>query len=551
MKALALLEWRRWVNALKRIARSPGLLVLYALTLTGMAVFLLRGMAGGAPAPGRGLSMPVEAIAAGYVGTSLLVGTYAATRTAPWAFEAADGTWLFVTPVPPATVALWQLVRRAVTGFLSSLPMVVLIAALAAGSGEARVYGVRFVLLAAALTLAGTWSAGIQAVVWLFAVGPGPEEAARRAGRIRSAVVVVGAVAAAWLLQPVFEVLAGADVPGEFGQAARAALEPALQRLEAAGRIPPFSWLASLVRPSVAPELDPGVVGAALAGSVSVTALLIFVACLLARDYYEPALQAVSRQADVMRSVQETKGAEVSGVAAQWLGIRRATVRVPPFGRGPWALLWAQTLRCLRIELASLKVVIPLMIVLGAVIGLLVRRAGVPLWGALVLPGLAALAGGGSYFLEELRRPYLFTIPGAQWKRLFAASAVPWFDGALSLTLMHGVAMAVGGVPLAPALAAWVYLLTLMAASQAGAMVAFTWLPGWAGTMAREGLRFYLAGAAMLPGLVPVAWAAFASQGLASAAWVAGFATASAANLAAAAALFALAVRRFGRLEML
>src|SRR5690606_8048805 len=98
----------------------------------------------------------------------------------------------------------------------------------------------------------------------------------------------------------------------------------------------------------------------------------------------------------------------------------------------------------------------------GGLLGFLVR-VGLPsgaLW--LVPCGLAVLSAPWGYLAEELRRPYIYLIPDASWKRLVAASLVTAADLFLSYTVLMVVAMLLAWPGLSRLLAG---LLALLAAS--------------------------------------------------------------------------------------
>lgn len=430
MRAVLFLQARRTKNRIRQILQRPGLLLFYAAIAAGAGLFFF----GATPysttgAQGRLWRLPsgesLEAGAAGFALALILFEVYVGAGQAPWLFEEADVYWLFASPIRPQAIVAVHLIRQLLGGFLTATAFAV-VAALAAGSAGVSVHGWRFVLVFLAIAAVGWWATAAGSATWLWVVQGGPERWEGRKSRIRTLVTLLAAGILVWTGMPV----AGALAAGE--PLTASGLEGFAGRLAMLGRWPPFRTVAALLRPVAGGDSSAGAAWEAVAEVAAWTGLAVAGVLLLARGYYEAAEQVATSRASLVQAAQGGAAGDVEALAAELLGIRRARVFVRPFGHGPWALLWAQTVRFLRMEVASLRFSVPFSMIGGAVIGIVARAAGAPIWGVLVVPLLIAVSGSNVYFLEELRRPYLFTIPAPAWKRILAGGTVGWVQGAVS-----------------------------------------------------------------------------------------------------------------------
>lgn len=514
------LEMWQLRNRIRLTLRRPGLLMFYGLIVLGVAYFLFgsgghRAMASSlTPAQwAHAMAFPLGLMSVTLTLSSLFRGL----KECPLQVQEADPYLLYPTPMAPRTVLAYHILRNLTVSFLFTLPAALFVFGLLTnlgGEALARSGTLVWSILGflGALWFISAWSMLAGTVIWVALRGRGhTEQAARWARGLRAVLTAVLVGTLAWLAEPILAVL------GKGGGAAGAAagshgsmlallsqgLGATVQRSQSILSFPPLSWLADLLQATVGPGLPVwGAAGAgwlpALAGSLGLTALLVLVALALGRDFYEPAAASAAKVSAVMRTVRNDFAMDATGALAAIQGRRIRRVQIPTLGNGPWALLWAQLLRYVRLEIAVLPLYfLVLVLPLGGGAGLLIREHVLPAWSAVVLPLLLAGAGSGTYFTEELQRPQLFTVPGPAWQRLLATNITGVLDMAVTGSLMLGLAGAVGNVNIALILLMWAWLLASIALAQTAGVLVTELLPVWVGQTTQQLARMAAAAGAL------------------------------------------------------
>lgn len=334
-------------------------------------------------------------------------------------------------------------------------------------------------------------SCGLAVWSWLQAMdGKAPERAERVRRGVRAGLTVVSLASLFWLTAPIISGLnPGADAalftPSLIGRA--------VERLEAVTAIPPASWVRA-VASGVPAGLAPALLLVVLAQAVAVR---------FATDYYEPLVRRAEEEGDLMRRTSR-RDADAQAAVLQTLSSRtKGVVQLPPFGRGPGALVWSGLVRSVRITTAIATLSLVTNVVVGAGLGAAVRWWGLaPKWALLGPALLALLSGGAGNLINELNRPHIYLIPGAAWKKLLATGLVSVVDQAVHGTLVLITASLVAPLSIVDVIPAWVVHVAATALAQAAAgfgQVALPlWIRGGARSMLLLGLTLLLAA----PGLV-------------------------------------------------
>lgn len=273
-----------------------------------------------------------------------------------------------------------------------------------------------------------------------------------------------------------------------------AAVEAGAERAEMLSVVPPFSFAVG--------ALTPG--GASVLHGLGLTSMTIGVAVLAlywARDFAEPIAVAAERKTDARGQILEA-GSDVQWAVLTQYGVSprmRASVR--PFGGGPWALIWGAINRWVRYQIAAAWITIVIMGLLGlaTAIGVRIGYISVEIAWAVVL--IFPFFGSVNMFMDELRRQFIFLIPGSSWARLAAGAVSSVLDGVVSSAIMIGLLLAVGVIP--PGHAGGLALLSVGIALLAQASLALVQilLPFWVGQRIRVSMTFGVTGLGFLPAL--------------------------------------------------
>ncbi|MBE3584232.1 MAG: hypothetical protein IMX01_08990 [Limnochordaceae bacterium] len=564
MRAIWQLQWWQSRNRLRKLLRSPGWLIFYAVMGVGfvtLVVYSARTSISHPPAAGATMgrlpfTLPVAISLWAVVAT--LMAVQQGTKRPPVTFELGDVNLLLPTPLPPRLVFAAQFLRRLLGHLLQALPSLVWVGYLLIRVSYRIPLG-GLVGLFLSFFLIQVWADAVESVVWMALYRQQPERAAARAGWVRNAVLVITIVALAWALTPLLPSVENPAAPR---------LTALSERLDTIAAIPPFGWFGELV-PATPGPVSSGSGGLAASRPAAALALVGLIvaasglAVFLANEYYEPALAQTEVQRQVLAAARGQSGTaatttmDTQGTALAILGGRAtdrlASIQVQPFGQGAWAIAWEQLLRYLRFERATIVYALAFVALFGGVLGAIVRGAGLPpawAWSIPLLLSLLNLSTG--YLGEEFRRPEIYLIPDPTIVRLLAASLVSWWDTSSTGSLMLWLAalVASAGTPtfgsvMAGTLAAWVLLLTLTWLTLGAGLLSMILVPPWLPGMTRVLLSFLI----LLPALIPslavcliVAWQLGSIP--------AGFLAAALPTALLAAILFAVAARFFDRLEV-
>ena len=493
-RALVFLDGRRGWNRLRRLLHRPFWLLVSAGFGVGLVLLILQvgaawGMERAAGAPGPGDPGPWLGLVALWVLLSLGTRLWGATTRSPIPVTNADAVLLFPSPVSSRVLVLYHVARKGLHRLVAQVPFWLLWLLLFRRAGVA-VHGQGLLAFFLLMLLVGLWGDGLHTVAWLaLERAPQGERIRRylRRGLVGGALLIL--LGLAWPLVAQW----GAGLDG--GQAVRLLLA----RAQPLAQVPPLGWVVALMETAVGTGGWPG---AALAGALALVGGLWLAAWHLGEGYYEPLVLQGEADARLAQAVS-SGNVDVQGVAVAHLGVteRVARVRALPWGgRGAWALFWQQANRWLRLELGTWRWGLVVFGLVGGLLGFLVR-VGLPsgaLW--LVPCGLAVLSAPWGYLAEELRRPYIYLIPDASWKRLVAASLVTAADLFLSYTVLMVVAMLLAWPGLSRLLAGLLALLAASWLAQGALALSSLLVPAWVGRWVRSLLQSLVALAGLIPG---------------------------------------------------
>ncbi len=270
------------------------------------------------------------------------------------------------------------------------------------------------------------------------------------------------------------------------------------ERGAALAAYPPMSLMASVFTPggySLASAL------VLMAGTLGVGALAIF----WARDFTEPVSMTAERKTDARGQILES-GSDVHWAILSQYGISpQMRVAISPFGRGPWALLWGSLIRWMRYQIAAAWITLFIMVGFGLLTALGVRMGFVSDYLAWMVVLIFPFFGSVNQFLDELRRQFLFLIPGSAHKRLFAAAATSVLDGMISSLIVIAALLVFGAI--SPGEAGGLFVLATAISLLAQACLALVQIivPFWTGQRMRVSLTFGLTGLAFVPAFVVLA----------------------------------------------
>ncbi len=522
------LQKRIIANWLRRSIRSPFFWLM--VVFVGFLVISQIAAAIDGPEP----SEFAENLDAAYLGTisaivllaGILIGLWRGTTNTPGA-SLADVVILMSSPISPRLSYALLIGRSSVVNGL-----VLSFWSMAASSG------ILFGLPDAWIALRVTFSVLIVVLLSEFlryAVWVGTEQvvasASERGRRLRRMIKIVtlaiGAAAAARLFWP----LVG-------GQAEdwRAAIDILFERGEVLASIPPLSLGASVLMPG-------GLSLPSALGLVALTAGVAGLALYWARDFIEPIAVNAERKTDPRGQILES-GSDVQWAALSQYGVSpRVRTSVQPFGSGAGALLWGSLTRWVRYQIAAAWITTFILGLFGLLAAVGVRLDLVPIELAWAVVLIFPFFGSVNMFMDELRRQFIFLIPGSSWAKLTAGALTSVLDGVFSGFVVIGVMTALGAIPLAQSGGLLVLSLAIALLGQASLALVQIILPFWVGQRARVSATFGATGLAFVPGLLTLIGFYIAVGP------VAGMLAAAAVTLVVGAVLMVIAGLLFDRIE--
>ena len=535
-RALFYLQRRVMLNWLRRSSRS---VIAWVLVL-GVAFFSISGaLFAGDSRPleenGEGgiPGLYFEASAVLLFVSTLIFAVWRGTGPPPRA-TAADVVFVLCSPIR-SRVQFAYLMFREVGALLSVITIVALMSligplirvfttsdATLEGAFGSPTIGIWMIILIGGVTRLAVWVATEQVVVI----------DARRGHNLRLGIRGLMVLTIAGVLAFVALPVARSDHEG-----LRAIADHAAERLMLLASVPPLS-LPPLI------YSDDGSTFLGL-GALLLTGLLITGAGLLAaKDFVEPVAVMAERQTDA-RGQSIDSGNDIQWSTMSQLGSApRLRFSIPAFGQGPWALFWASLVRWARYQMAVAWVSVLTLVGFGVTVAVLVRLDIISPYWIWVLVLSMPLFSSYSMFLDELRKPFLFMMPGPAWKRLVAAGGTSVLDGLTGSLVLIIIVIAIQALPVVEALALLLVAFVVGFLIQATVGMVQVVLPSWLNRKIRTTLTFTLNIVTMLPAVT-----AFI-LGLALSGELAGFVAGVAVALITASIVMLVSVLLFDRLEM-
>lgn len=535
--ALAYLQLRIIINWIRRSMRS---IIIWALLFGAFVFFLATQIFEGASQAGNGQADQGEVASiyfeAGavliFLGT-LLFAVWKGTG-APPRITQAEVIMVLGSPIRARVQFAWLIFRdmAALVGFITAFT----IFSLATSLGRAmtaddasldEVFSspavtIWLIILIGGVTRFAVWVATEQIVA------RDPEGGHQLRAGIRTGIITIGVIVAGWLLIPVLR-------SSETGFQAR--VDQFAYRVLDLAAWSPLVFPANILNEDASTWI-------ALGGLVLLIFAISAFAIYHARDFVEPIAITAERATDA-RGQSIDAGKDLHWSSMSQLGkAPRLSVTIPPFGSGPWALLWNSLTRWARYELAVAGVSMVVLIGVGVAAALAVRFGlidSIWIWGiALSMP----FFGSYNMFLDELRRPFIYMLPGAPWKRLLAAGATSVLDGTVGAAILAIVSLVLRVLPVVDGLMIIAVSTAIGFLIQAGIGLVQIILPTWLHKKLRTSLTFGINLFAMMPALAATIFGAIAGGKYAAVAAGVGVA------LLTGIVILALAVKLFDRLEM-
>ncbi len=536
--ALAYLQYRIIVNWIRRSLRS---ILIWGLIITGITFAIAARVFGGGggggespPPPDTGFSQVY--FEAGSVLMFLITVLFAVWKGTgpPPKITQAEVIMVLGSPIKARIQFAWLMFRdmAALVLFISTFTLFALASSIidAMTAGESSLDGafsspavaIWLIVLIGGATRFTTWVATEQVVA------RDPEGGHQLRNGIRAGVITIGAAVAGWLLVPTFR-------SNTSGVEARID-EFAYRVLDLASNTP-------LVLPANILS-DHTATLPALGGMLLLLAIISGFGIYHAKDFVEPIAITAERSTDARGQSVDT-GKDLHWSSMSQLGkAPRLSITIPPFGSGPWALLWNSMVRWARYEIAVAGVSILVLAGMGLGAAILARLEIIdPRWIwmlALSMP----LFGSYNMFLDELRKPFIFMLPGPPWKRLLAAGATSVMDGTISAFLVALIALVLGVLPLIEAVMILVAATAIGFLIQAGIGLVQVILPTWLNKKLRTSLTFAINTLAIMPAAIATVIGVVA--GGENVGYLAGVVTAVLSGII----VLGLAVKLFDRLEM-
>lgn len=531
--ALVYLQYRIAWNWVRRSARS---IVMWGIAIIA-GFFLLVSRVSVNDGNGRGgndvATMYVEAAAVLMLLATVIFSVWRGTGPPP-RMTSADVVFVLGSPISTRVQYAWLMFRE-MAGLLGIITAVTLFA-LAGSLARAMTAGDVSLDDALSTPAIGIWLIILIGGVTRFAVWVSTEQVvAKDAWRgfrlrrvIRGAAAIAGAGLAAWLFIPVLR---------ERHETIEARLEHGAERLLSLAAYPPMSWPPAILNDDTSTYV-------ALTGLVGMALVITALGLYAARDFVEPIAINAERATDARGQSIDT-GKDLHWSTMSQLGTApRMKVSIRPFGSGAWALLWNSLTRWVRYEMSVAWVGILVLASMGLSVTILVRFDVLDVVWVWVLALSMPFFGSYNMFLDELRKPFIFMMPGAPWKRLVAAGTTSVMDGTISAAMLTVIAMAFRVLPIGHALLILLATTILGFLVQSGVGFVQIILPSWISRKLRTGLTFAINGLAMMPS----ATAFF--LGLELAGWLVGALAAMVVALLTGVVVLALSVKLFDRLEM-
>jgi hypothetical protein len=316
----------------------------------------------------------------------------------------------------------------------------------------------------------------------------------------------------------------------------RDALTMIAERGELVTMIPPMSLAARVFDPDGLSLLS----GLVLA---SLTFGTMLIALYWARDFTEPVSIMAERKTDPRGQMLET-GSDVQWAALSQFGVSpRVRTAVPPFGRGPWVLLWGGITRWVRYQIAAAWITLLILGSLGVLAALGVQFGLFEVEFAWAMALILPFFGSVNMFMDELRRQFIFLVPGSTWAKLTAGAVTSVLDGLLSCLIIVAGLTVLGAIPLSHAAGLALLGFAIALLGQACLALVQVLLPFWVGQRIRVTVTFIANGIGALPGLVGLIVFYIAVSPLA------GLIFASVVTLIVGLIVIAIAAKMFDRIE--
>jgi hypothetical protein len=317
----------------------------------------------------------------------------------------------------------------------------------------------------------------------------------------------------------------------------RAIADHGVERLLLLSQVPPLSFPPMIYSDDGSTFLG---LGALLLTGLVITGAGLFAA----KDFVEPIAVMAERQTDA-RGQSIDSGNDIQWSTMSQVGSApRLRFSIPAFGHGPWALFWASLVRWARYQMAVAWVSVLTLLGLGVTVAVLVRMDIISHYWIWILVLSMPLFSSYSMFLDELRKPFLFMMPGPAWKRLVAAGGTSVLDGLAGSLALIIIVIATQARPVAEALALLLVALVVGFLIQATVGMVQVVLPSWLNRKIRTTLTFSLNVITILPALT-----AFI-LGLALSGEFTGFIAGVTVALITATIVLLVSVLLFDRLEM-
>jgi hypothetical protein len=415
----------------------------------------------------------------------ILIGIWRGTTNTP-AASMADVVLLMSSPISPRLTFALLMARGSLINAL-----IISIWSLAASSGVLLGFSDTWMALRVTFSvfILILLSEFLRYAVWVGTeqvVARDPHRGYRLRLGIRAGTALTGAAAGFWLLWPVIN---GQTVDW------REALETIVDTGEVLAVIPPLSLGASVLTPGGWSLLS-GIALAALTAGVCALALY------WARDYVEPVSVMAERKTDPRGQMLES-GSDVQWASLAQFGVApRVRTTIPAFGRGAWALLWASLTRWVRYQIAAAWISTFIYVVFGVLAAVGVRIGLLSIEFAWMAALIFPFFGSVNMFMDELRRQFMFLIPGSPWAKLAAGALTSVLDGVFGALVVIGVLSVIGAIPLAQAGGLLVLALAIALLGQASVALVQIILPFWVGQKTRVSVTFAVTGLGFIPGLV-------------------------------------------------
>lgn len=414
------MDLKKLKNHIKDIIRSPLKLIIYLLYLAFM-IFILYLAAQGSESPAEIPNIEfkksvVSAIINGLVFLFFSYNLYSGSNEITNLFTMGDVNFLFPSPTSPRKILAYSMIKTSILSGFASIFLIFMLPMLQDILGTLELRGILY-------SLVGVVVLFIFSVPFTFL------------SFILSSRFGLKRWLQYFLYGLVFLVLGGMVYGVYIHQDFLSGLLWAFNH-PWFSYIPIIGWSAELI--------DVIVFGKTMLSNIFLVlellsiGIIYFLAVYLAEDYYEDALPAAQKVASIRKQAKEKGGSFDVSVGHSKKKVR--SVKVTSVGQGPWAFLWMQ--------LVSQKRASGSLLFQWKNLGLLAFSIA---FGMLMSDKTAAtfygLSGGIAYLIfifsfaisldSELKRKYIFVLPGEPWKKILALNILP----ILKITIFIGCAL--------------------------------------------------------------------------------------------------------------